>query len=217
MDLCEVTGFRFTYSEVDQPGIFIHIWEKATNMPHLALGVPIVLHYGVALVELPGILDNIVGIAQLHVLGPAPGRLPLRVPPFPGMVRDANGRPSPSKGAENNPAVLNVHPLLMVQVESLQVTVNEEVKPGLWLSESRCRGIANSKCVEPSNLSKMYSEDALETMNRTKTLRKLLRDGAGCSLRHLVALYHVGTCHPTCMSKTLLYLSTYISLWSSWL
>ena len=86
------------------------------------------------------------------------------------MVRDANGEPNPGKGAEDDPAVLNVCPFLVIQVEGPQVTVNEEVQLGLQLRESGRRGIANRKCVEPSNLSKMYSEDALETMNRTKTL-----------------------------------------------
>ena len=91
------------------------------------------------------------------------------------MVGDATGKPGPGKGAENNPAVLDVHPLLMVQAESPQVTVDEEVQLGLWLKESGRCGIANRKCVELSNLSEMYSEDALETMNRTKTLKELLK------------------------------------------
>ena len=72
-----------------------------------------------------------------------PGRLPFKVVPFPGVVGDANGEPSPGKVAENNPAVLNVCPLLMVQVESPQVTVDEEVQLGLWLRESGCHGIVN--------------------------------------------------------------------------
>ena len=59
------------------------------------------------------------------------------------MVRDANGEPGPGKGAENNPAVLDVCPLLAIQAEGPQVTVDEEVQPGLWLRESGCRGIAN--------------------------------------------------------------------------
>ena len=80
---------------------------------------------------------------RLRVLGPVPGRLPIRVLPFPGMVRDANGKPDLSKGAENNPVVLNVCPLLTVQAESPQVTVNEEVQPGLWLRESGRCGVAN--------------------------------------------------------------------------
>ena len=212
MDLCEITRFGFAYSEIDQSGVFVHLQEKATDMAHLALGVPIVLHNGVAFLKLPCILDDVVGVVRLCVLGSAPVRLPLGVPPFPGMVRDANGEPGPGKGAENNLAVLDVHPLLAVQVKSPQVTVDEEVQPGLQLRESGCHGIVNQKGVEPSNLSEMYSEDALETMNRTKTLKEPLRDGVGCSPRHLVALYCLDTCHPTRMSKMPLYLSTYISL-----
>ena len=142
-------------------------------MAHLALGVPTVLHDGVALLELLCILDNIVGVARLRVLGPALGGFSLGVPPFPGMVGDTNSEPSPGKGAEDNPALLDVHPLLTVQAESPQVTVDEEVQPSLRLRESGCHGIANRKCVEPSNLSEMYSEDALETMNRTKKLRTI--------------------------------------------
>ena len=144
-------------------------------MAHLALGVPVVLHYGVALLKLLCVLDDVVGIARFRVLGPASGGFSLGVPPFPGMVRDANSEPGPGKGAENNLAVLDVRPLLTVQAESPQVTVDEEVQPGLRLRESGCCGIANRKCVELSNLSKMYSEDALETMNRTKTLKELLK------------------------------------------
>ena len=66
--------------------------------------------------------------------------------------------------------VLNVHPFLAIQVEGPQITFNEEVQSGLQLRESGGHGIVNKKCVEPSSLSKIYSEDALETMNRTKTL-----------------------------------------------
>ena len=140
-------------------------------MAHLALGVPIVLHDGVALLKVLCIFDNVIGIEWLRVFGLALRWLPVGVPPFPGMVGDANGKPDPGKGGEDDPAVLNMHPFLAIQVEGPQVTVNEEVQLGLWLRESGCHGIANRKCVEPSNLSEMYSEDALETMNRTKTLK----------------------------------------------
>ena len=171
MDLCQIPGFGFAHSKIDKSGVIIHLWEKAANMAHLALGVPIVFHDSVALLELLCILDNVVGIMQLCVLGPASGGFSVRVLPFPGMVGDANSEPGPGKGAENNPAVFDVCPLLVVQVEGPQVTVDEEVQLGLQLRESGGHGIVNWKCVEPSNLSKMYSEDALETMNRTKMLK----------------------------------------------
>ena len=87
------------------------------------------------------------------------------------MVRDANSEPDPGKGGEDDPAVLDMCPFLAIQAEGLQITVNEEVQSGLQLRESGHHGIATQKCVEPSNLSKMYSEDALETMNRTKMLK----------------------------------------------
>ena len=74
---------------------------------------------------------------------------------FPGMVGDANGEPVPGKGAEDDLAVLDVCSFLVIQVEGPQITVNEEVQLGLQLRESGCRGIANRKCVEPSNLSEM--------------------------------------------------------------
>ena len=112
-------------------------------MAHLALGVPIVFHDSVALLELLCILDNVVGVTRLHVLGPALGGFSVVVLPFPGTVGDANSEPSPGKGAENNLAVLDVHPLLTVQAEGPQVTVNEEVQSGLQLRESGCCGIAN--------------------------------------------------------------------------
>ena len=77
--------------------------------------------------------------------------------PFPGVVRDANSKPNPGKGSEDDLAVLDMRPLLAIQAEGPQVTVNEEVQLGLQLRESGPRGIANSQCVEPSNLSEMYS------------------------------------------------------------
>ena len=112
-------------------------------MAHLTLGVPVVLHDSVALLELLCIIDNVVGIAQLRVLGLALRGVPVWVPPFPGMVRDTNGKPNPGKGAENNPAVLDVCPLLAIQVEGPQVTVDEEVQPGLQLRQSGHYSIAN--------------------------------------------------------------------------
>ena len=126
-------------------------------MAHLALGVPIVLHDGVALLKVLCIFDNIIGVAWLHVLGLALRGLPVRVPPFAGMVRDANSEPNPGEGSENDPAVLDVCPLLVIQAKGPQVTVNEEVQSGLQLRESGRHSIANCQCVEPSNLSEMYS------------------------------------------------------------
>ena len=112
-------------------------------MAHLALGVPVVLHDGVPLLKLLCILDNVVGIMRLCVLGPASRGLPVGIPPFPGMVRDTNNEPGRCKGAENNPAVLDVCPLLAVQAEGPQITVYEEVQLGLHLRESGCHGIVN--------------------------------------------------------------------------
>ena len=86
-------------------------------MAHLALGVPIVFHDSVALLELLCILDNVVGIMLLSVLGPALGGFSVRVMPFPGMVGDANSKPSQGKGAENKLAVFDVCPLLAIQAE----------------------------------------------------------------------------------------------------
>ena len=126
-------------------------------MAHLALGVPIVLHDGVALLKVLCVFDNIIGIVWLCVLDLVLRGLPVRVLPFPGMVRDANGKPNPGKGSENDLAVLDVCPLLALQVKGPQVTVNEEVQSGLWLRESGHHSIVNCQCVEPSNLSKMYS------------------------------------------------------------
>ena len=140
-------------------------------MAHQALGFPIVLHDGVALLEVLCVFDNVIGVAWLCVFGLVSRWLPVRVPPFPGMVRDANGEPDPGKGGEDDPVVLDMHPFLAIQVEGPEITVNEEVQSGLQLRESGCHGIANRKCVESSNLSEMYSEDALETMNRMKTLK----------------------------------------------
>ena len=112
-------------------------------MAHLALGVPIVLHDSVALLKLLCVLDNVIGFMWLHVLGLALRGLSIGVPPFPRTVRDTNGKPGPGKGAENNPAVLDVCPLLVIQAEGPQVTVNEEVQLGLQLRESGRHGIVN--------------------------------------------------------------------------
>ena len=96
-------------------------------MAHLALGVPTVLHDGVALLEVLRIFDNIVGIVSLRVFGLASRGLPIGIPPFPGMVRDAKGKPNPGKGDEDDPAVLDMCPLLAIQATGPQVTVYEEV------------------------------------------------------------------------------------------
>ena len=80
---------------------------------------------------------------QLHVLGLVSRGLSVGIPPFPGMVGDANSEPGPGKGVENNLAVLDVCPLLAIQAEGPQVTVDEEVQLDLRLRESGHRGIAN--------------------------------------------------------------------------
>ena len=126
-------------------------------MAHLDLGVSIILHDGVALLKLLCIFDNVISIAWLSVFDLAFGGLSVGIPPFPGMVRDANGEPDPGKGDEDDLAVLDMHPLLAIQAEGPQVTVNEEVQSGLQLRESGCCGIVNHQCVEPSDLFKMYS------------------------------------------------------------
>ena len=88
-----------------------------------------------------------------------------------GSILSWNGEPNRGTGGEDDPVVLDMCPFLAIQAEGPQITVNEEVQSGLRLRESGCRGIVNQKCVELSDLSKMYSEDALETMNRMKTLK----------------------------------------------
>ena len=133
-------------------------------MVHLILGVPISLHDGVALLKVLCIFGNVIGVARLCVFGLASVGLSVRIPPFPGAVRDANGETDPGKGSEDDLAVLDMCPLLVIQVEGPQVTVNEEVQLNLRLRESGCHGIANRKCVELSDLSEMYSKDALKTM-----------------------------------------------------
>ena len=80
---------------------------------------------------------------QLCVLGPVSGGFSIGVLPFPGTIGDANSEPGPGKGAENDPVVLDVCPLLVIQAEGPQVTVNEEVQLGLWLRASGRHGIAN--------------------------------------------------------------------------
>ena len=81
---------------------------------------------------------------------------------------DANGERDPGKGAKNEPAVMDVCFILLVQAERPPVAVAEKIQPGLLLWKSGHRGIANGKGVEPSKFSKMDSEDALKTFNKTK-------------------------------------------------
>ena len=99
----------------------------------------------------------------LCVFGLASGGLSVGIPPFPSLVGDTNGKSDKGKGSKDDLAVLDICPLLAIQVEGPQVTVNEEVQWGLQLRKSGCYGIANCQCVEPSNLSEMYSTDALKT------------------------------------------------------
>ena len=84
------------------------------------------------------------------------------------MVVDANGERDPGKGAKNDPAVMDVCFILLVQAERPLVAVGKKIQPGLLLWKSGCRGIVNGKGVEPSKFSKMDSEDALKTINKTK-------------------------------------------------
>ena len=84
-------------------------------------------------------------------------RAPVGIPSFPAMVGDANGEPDPGKGSKDDPAMLDVCPLLAIEAKGPQVTVNEEVQLGLQLRESGRHDIANRQCVEPSYLSEMYS------------------------------------------------------------
>ena len=91
------------------------------------------LHDGVALLKVLCIFDNIIGIVWLHVFGLALRELPIRIPPFPGEVGDANGKPNPGKGSEDDLVVLDMHPLLVIQAKGPQVRVNEEAQSGLQL------------------------------------------------------------------------------------
>ena len=132
-------------------------------------------------------------------------------------VVDANSECDPGKGAKNDLAVMDVCFFLLVQVETPPVAVSEKIQPGFLLWKSGRCGIANGKGVKPSKFSKMDSEDALKTINKTK-INNGEKDGAGCSPRHLVAPCRVDTCYPTHMAhtvKTPVYLSTHISLLDS--
>ena len=94
-------------------------------------------------------------------------------------VVDANGERNPGKGAKNDPAVMDVCFILLVQVECPSVAVGKKIQPGLLLWKSRRCGIANGKGVEPSKFFEMDSEDALKTFNKTKrsiTVKKVELD-----------------------------------------
>ena len=163
MDLRKISWLGFAHSEVQQSGIVVHLRKETANAAHLNLRVPIVLHDGVALLEVFCLFDNIVCIAWFCIFGIALGGLSVRILPLPSPVRDANGESDPGKGSKDHSAVLNMRPFLAIQVEGPQVTVNEQVQSGLQLRKSGRCGIANHQCVEPSNLSEMYSKDALKT------------------------------------------------------
>ena len=68
-------------------------------MAHLALEVPIVLHDGVALLEVLCVFDNVVCIAWLCVLGPVSRGFAIGVLPFPGMVEIPMANPTQAKEA----------------------------------------------------------------------------------------------------------------------
>ena len=92
---------------------------------------------------------------------------------------DANGECDPDKGAKNDPVVMDVCFILLVQAEHPPVAVGEKIQPGLLLWKSGHRGIVNGKGVEPSKFSEMDSEDALKTFNKTKrsiTVKKVEPD-----------------------------------------
>ena len=84
------------------------------------------------------------------------------------MVVDANGERDAGKGAKNDPAVMDVCFILLVQAERPLVAVGEKIQPVLLLWKFGRHGIANGKGVEPSKFSEMDSEDALKTFNKTK-------------------------------------------------
>ena len=95
-------------------------------------------------------------------------RRAISILPLFAAVVDANGKCDPGKGAKNDPAVMDVCFILLVQVECPPVAVGKKIQPGLLLWKSGRCGIANHKGVEPSKFSEMDSEDALKTFNKTK-------------------------------------------------
>ena len=105
---------------------------------------------------------------QLRILGLASARHAIGILSLFAAVVDANGERNPGKGAKNDPVVMDVCLFLLVQAECPLVAVGEKIKPGLLLRKSRRRGIVNGKGVEPSKFSKMDSEDALKTIDKTK-------------------------------------------------
>ena len=114
VDLCDVSQLGFNHSEVHQSGFIVHLCKETANAVHLSLRVPVHLHYGVATLKVLGVLDNAVCIPRFHVFSSMPGGLPIRVPSFPSLVRDAIGESAPSKGSKDDPAVLNVYSVLMI-------------------------------------------------------------------------------------------------------
>ena len=116
---------------------------------------------------------------RLRILGLTSARHAIGILSLFAAVVDANGERDPGKGAKNDPAVMDVCFLLLVQVECPLVAVSKKIQPGLLLWKSGCRGIANGKGVESSKLSEIDSEDALKTFNKTKrsiTVKKVEPD-----------------------------------------
>ena len=114
---------------------------------------------------------------------------------------DTNGKCSPGKGAKNDPAVMDVCFILLVQAECPLVAVSEKIQPGLLLWKSGCPGIANGKGVEPSKFSKMDSEDALKTFNKTKRsiMVKKAEPDAPLDIWLLRAMWTHATPHVQCI------------------
>ena len=64
---------------------------------------------------------------RLHILGLTSARCAIRILSLFAAVVDANGEHDPGKGAKNDPVVMDVCFLLLVQVEHPPVAVSEEI------------------------------------------------------------------------------------------
>ena len=138
---------------------------------------------------------------QLRILGLTSARHAVGILSLFAVVVDANSECNPGEGAKNDPAVMDVCFLLLVQVECPLVAVSEKIQPGLLLWKSRRSGIVNGKGVQPSKFSEMDPEDALKTvskMKRSMTVKKMEPD-ASLDIWLLCAMWTHATPYVRCV------------------
>ena len=123
MYLLQVPWLGFTHGKVLQAGVLVDICKKTANAAHCRLGVSLGFHDCIPLLEVFSVLFYIVCISGFSILHSASRQLPVWCLSLLGPVGNAYGKTAPGQGHKDDSTVLDVHPLLSVQVESPEITV----------------------------------------------------------------------------------------------